>query len=257
MMKKKDGFTIDYARMVKFIGAIAALVPECRLRIGNGQMSTIIVDTANVAMIDVTMKPDDCRGTVVLGIEINEMKTLLDAIGKISPVLEANPEIDVTWEKDKEPDTYVLHFTIPSIGYRASVHTINQAVLIRKDPNKPKIDLNATFECTGGRLMEAVSACARLGDAIRLRAIADGSMVYAELYGNDKIYHSLELAASDTVPAVSLYSIDYLRDITKIMKDAISPVTVRFDTDHPIKLQATLAEGIEVIYWLSPRMEPD
>jgi hypothetical protein len=65
----------------------------------------------------------------------------------------------------------------------------------------------------------------------------------------------IKLSSDATVPAQSLYSIDYLKDIAKTL--AGSSITVQFDTDFPISLSAGPVPGLSVRYLLAPRLETE
>ena len=102
-------------------------------------------------------------------------------------------------------------------------------------------------------LYTGVRLCSVFGERCRIQTAKNGT-VY--LSGKEETRQNrIELSPGATVPAQSLYSIDYLKDIAKAL--AGSSVTVQFDTDFPISLSAEVFPGISVRYLLAPRIEAE
>ncbi len=78
--------TIDADMFREAIDAISALIPECRLHTDETGISTRAVDTANVAMIALTLKKeafDSFKATnSQLGIDMMKMKNIFGMAGK-------------------------------------------------------------------------------------------------------------------------------------------------------------------------------
>ncbi len=78
--------TIDADMFREAIDAISALIPECRLHTDETGISTRAVDTANVAMVALTLKKeafDTFKATKSqLGIDLMKMKNIFGMAGK-------------------------------------------------------------------------------------------------------------------------------------------------------------------------------
>ena len=248
-MTDKGHFTVKLSVLTRFIESIAAIATECRLHIGTKTISTIVVDTANVAMVDISMRCEG-RGTATLGVDIS---ALYDAFRKIKEIaiFDGDTPVKVSWYPGQNTPFLEVRIECP-FEYRMQFETLKEET-IRKDPNRPTIALKSGFTCDGDALYNGVRLCSVFGERCRIQTAKNGT-VY--LSGKEETRQNrIELSPGATVPAQSLYSIDYLKDIAKAL--AGSSVTVRFDTDFPISLSAEVIPGISVRYLLAPRIETE
>ena len=123
--------TIDADIFREAIDAISALIPECRLHTDEEGISTRAVDTANVAMIGLTLKKeafDSYKATKSqLGIDISKMKNIFGMAGK-------GDLISIEMADNAQKMSVSVH------GYHYSI-TLLDTNTIRKDPNPPTINL--------------------------------------------------------------------------------------------------------------------
>ena len=160
--------------------------------------------------------------------------------------------VRVSWYPGK--DAPFLEVKIESLfEYRMQFETLKEET-IRKDPNRPTTALKSGFTCDGDALYNGVRLCSVFSERCCRIQTAKNGTVY--LSGKeDTRQNRIELSSGATVPAQTLYSIDYLKDIAKAL--AGSSVTVQFDTDFPISLSAELVPGISVRYLLAPRIKAE
>ncbi|MCK8519517.1 DNA polymerase sliding clamp [Methanoculleus sp. 7T] len=243
--------TIDAEIFRESIDAIAALVTECRLHAADDHIWTRAVDTANVAMVSL-----DLRSTAFssfsatdgeLGLDITKMKNILGMMGK-GDALTLN-----LLDEDRKLE---LSFG----GYRYSL-TLLDVNTIRKDPNPPAIDLPGKAVISGDALNSAIKAAAVISDKIALGIDPDAMTFYMEAEGDtDHIKLALgedELVALNPVRARSLFSLDYLKDMGRVMARA-DAVEVYLGIDHPVRFAFDIADGNgHVEYLLAPRIEAD
>jgi proliferating cell nuclear antigen len=233
------------------IDAISALVTECRLHIGEGEIWTRAVDTANVAMINLTLQKSafsSFEGNPgEIGIDIAKMKNIFTMMGKAADVSLEHPEgankIEVTFE-----------------GYHYSV-TLLDSNTIKKDPNTPNIQLPGQVKISGSELYNVIKSAAIVSDKIWFIIDQDAKIfaLYAE-GDSDNIrreFSPAELIDCNWQQAKSLFSIDYLKDMGKVMSHA-SSVSIDLGSDHPVKFSFDIAGGEgHVEFLLAPRIEAD
>ena len=248
-MTDKGYFVVKLSALTRFVESIAAIAPECRLHIGTKTINATVVDTANFAMVDVSMCCEG-QGTATLGVDIS---ALHDAFRKIKElaISEGDMPVRVSWYPGK--DAPFLEVKIESLfEYRMQFETLKEET-IRKDPSRPTIALKSGFTCDGDALYNGVRLCSVFGERCRIQTAKNGT-VY--LSGKEETRQNrIKLSSDATVPAQSLYSIDYLKDIAKAL--AGSSITVQFDTDFPISLSAGPVPGLSVRYLLAPRLETE
>lgn len=233
------------------IDAIAALVTECRLHIGEEGIRTRAVDTANVAMVALDLKPDAFSSFEAtpgeLGIDIAKMKNIIAMMGKGDTLHLSLPE-----------NGHKLELSFG--GYKYSI-TLLDVNTIRKDPNPPTIELPGTIILSGNTLNNAIKAAAVISDKIALGIDAAANTFFMEAEG-DTDHIRLELSGDElgglvTAEARSLFSLDYLKDMGKVMSRA-DRVEIHIGIDHPVKFSFDIADGNgHVEYLLAPRIEAD
>jgi proliferating cell nuclear antigen len=233
------------------IDVIAALVTESRLHISETGLTTRAVDTANVAMISLEVSPDAFSSftatTTEVGLDIAKMKNIIGMMGK-GDVLELNlPEDGRKME---------LNFG----GYKYSI-TLLDVNTIRKDPNPPTIELPGRVVLSGTALNNAIKAAAVISDKIALGVDPERGLFYMEAEG-DTDHIRLEMSTDELISLVpaqarSLFSLDYLKDMGKVMSRA-EKIEVHLGIDHPVKFSFEIADGKgHVEYLLAPRIEAD
>ncbi|MDD5418436.1 MAG: DNA polymerase sliding clamp [Methanomicrobiaceae archaeon] len=242
---------IDAETLRDSVDAISALVTECRLHIDDDAIRTRAVDTANVAMISLELKKtafDSYRATPTeAGIDITKLKNILGMIGKGDKL---------TLNLLEEGRKLELSFG----GYRYSV-TLLDVNTIRKDPNPPTIELPGKATLSGTTLNSAIKAASVISDKIALGIDPDTNSFYMEAEGDtDHIKLDIgrdELFDLDPVKARSLFSLDYLKDMGRVMAKA-NEVGVHLGIDHPVRFSFDIADGNgHVEYLLAPRIEAD
>ncbi|MDD1674962.1 MAG: DNA polymerase sliding clamp [Methanomicrobiales archaeon] len=243
--------TIDADIFRESIDAISALVTECRLHVEPSMIRTRAVDTANVAMVSLELQKDAFEtyssSGHELGIDIAKMKNILGMMGKGDAL---SMTLDDAGHK--------LELSFRSYRYSITLLDVNT---IRKDPNPPTIDLPGKVVLSGDALNSAIKAAAVVSDKIALGIDPASPIFYMSAEG-DTDHIRLELGQDDVkfikpVQARSLFSLDYLKDMGKVMGRA-EEVEIYLGMDHPVRFSFPIASGKgRVEYLLAPRIEAD
>lgn len=249
-MSEKGSFELNYSTWLKFIESIGTISPECRLHITKKEISAIVVDTANVSMvsstIDATGFTKTPTGDAVLGIDISAIHTMIKPLWNAT----VDPEISVkiSWCGGKHQPLLYIDFN----GIQSVFETMDTKT-IRKDPNPPQITLETEFVANGTKLQEAFGHCGKISDKCQFRVMKDG-LCYIAAQG-EKHQCKIGVATDGNGQATAEYSLDYLKDISKVF--AGSAVEVRLKTDHPVSFSFSPFPGISVQYILAPRVEAE
>jgi len=243
--------TIDADILKESIDAISALVTECRLHTDEAGISARAVDTANVAMISLSLKKEAFASFAAtiseLGIDIAKMKNIFGMMSK---------DDILTLDLPDEGHKMQISFQ----GYKYSI-TLLDANTIRKDPNPPTIELPGKVVLSGNDLNSAIKAAAVVSDKIAL-GIDQASEVFYMIAEGDTDHIRREFGRNEVkfinlVDARSLFSLDYLKDMGKVMSRS-EAVEVQLGNDHPVKFSFDIAGGKgHVEYLLAPRIEAD
>jgi proliferating cell nuclear antigen len=243
--------TIDADIFREAIDAISALVPECRLHTADNGISTRAVDTANVAMISLELKKeafDSFKATKSqVGVDISKMKNIFNMMGKGDLISLELPE-------NAQKMQLSVH------GYQYSI-TLLDTNTIRKDPNPPTINLPGKLTISGDNLNNAIKAAAVISDKIAIGINPKDETFYMIAEGDtDNIRREFgkdELKSLTPNEARSLFSLDYLKDMGKVMSRA-AEVEIFLGLDHPVRFSFDIANGNgHVEYLLAPRIEAD
>lgn len=233
------------------VDALSALVTECRLHFSESEVWARSVDTANVAMIMLTLKREAFSQyeatTGEIGLDIAKLKNTYSMMGKSSEISLEHPEgankIEVKFE-----------------GYHYSI-TLLDPNTIKKDPNAPGIQLPGQVTIPGSELYNVIKSASIVSDKIWFAIEPETREFILSAEGDsDNIRRSFsagEVVACNWEKAKSLFSIDYLKDMGRVMSHA-DKVTIDLGSDHPIKFSFEIAGGNgQVEYLLAPRIEAD
>jgi proliferating cell nuclear antigen len=243
--------TIDADIFKEAIDAISALIPECRLHTDDDGISTRAVDTANVAMISLSLKKeafDSFKATKnQIGIDISKMKNIFGMAGK-------GDLISLEMADNAQKMSVSVH------GYHYSI-TLLDTNTIRKDPNPPTINLPGKIVIKGEDLNNAMKAAAVISDKIAMGINPKDQTFFLVAEGDtDNIRREFtkdELVSLTPAEARSLFSLDYLKDMGKVMGKA-AEVEIFLGIDHPVRFSFDIAGGNgHVEYLLAPRIEAD
>ncbi len=244
-------FTIGYPMLLKFTRALAALVCECRVHIKDGEARVFTVDSANVGLIDIRMAVQGYPGSAVLGLDIAQLDSALRCITEGEPAPEGT--VTLSWSAGRDPVRPYLD--IDGIGKdRYRIETLDETT-IRKDTVGFKADLPAVFSCSGDDFARAVRICGVFSDKCRIEVLKTGVVTMAAM-GDTRTQCKIPIAiCGGSAIAASLFSLDYLKDLSRVL--AGHQLSVEMGTDHPIRITAAMAPGLTVAYALAPRIESD
>ncbi|WML68455.1 MAG: DNA polymerase sliding clamp [Methanoregula sp. SKADARSKE-2] len=243
--------TIDADIFREFIDAISALVPECRLHTTENGLSTRAVDTANVAMVGLELKKEAFDSytatTGQMGIDLSKMKNIFNMAAKSDLISLELPD-------NAQKMSVSVH------GYHYSI-TLLDTNTIRKDPNPPTISLPGKIVIAGEDFNNAMKTASVISDKIALGINPKDQVFYLVAEGDtDHIRREFgkdEVTSLTPVEARSLFSLDYLKDMGKVMSKA-AEVEIFLGIDHPVRFSFDIAGGNgHVEYLLAPRIEAD
>jgi proliferating cell nuclear antigen len=252
--------SLDKETLEQALGAMRALLPECRLHIMDKALTVIAVDTANVAMIALTMTADAFHTFTmerdVIGLDIARLSLGLK-------IMEGD-RVDIIRLGGGK---FLLTDGVTRFEYTATDQST-----IRKDPSPPDIPLPGKIILNNEQFASAIAAGKLIGEKAVLTLQAnlppgeeDRLNVFVEGTTDNLNRPIFAMKDGDESAAPrgswrSLFSLDYLSDISKVFKGAKgSPAAVRLElgTDKPVKMTCTLAPGVTVTYLAAPRIEAD
>lgn len=241
MSKKTTEIRIRKETLEIFIDAIGELLTECRLVFTPEGINVRAVDDANVAMVmaklpadlmDQYVSPD-----ITFGIDLKKIKVALSIMSDDSLVVGIS-ESKITLRDGKTE-------------YNCDALDVNS---IRKEPKVPGITLDSSATFSGSEFAEAVKQVGKIGDAITIET-SDAGFSLSTKGDTDNIRRKITTDQKKMVLAKSLYSLDYLKDISKVIKAALI-VKTEMATNQPIRIQFAIG-GIDIMYLLAPRVDSD
>ncbi|MDD1742096.1 MAG: proliferating cell nuclear antigen (pcna) [Methanotrichaceae archaeon] len=230
------------------IEAVSSLVDEVKFSLSEKGLELKAVDPANVAMVSLVVRPEAFDYFKVTPGEIG-----VDLV-RLSDVLSmADKGENVQLELDEE--NHKLKIGVGSLSYTLS---LIDPTAIKKEPRIPELDLPAHVTLPGGELRRAVKAAEKVSDHVIL-GVSDESF-YMEAKGDiDSLklkIPSTELLGMKPGEARSLFSLDYLEDMSKAIGKA-TEVTLEMGIDYPLRVNFKLGQSIDISYLLAPRIEQE
>jgi proliferating cell nuclear antigen len=141
-------------------------------------------------------------------------------------------------------------------GSYTYTHVTLDPSTLRPRPKSPGINLPASVVIDAKEFSEVIKSMAVIGDKIRM-GIKGSALEISTEGDTDKLVKEIKCQEghANVVEAKSLYSIDYLKDVAKAMKDAAN-ITVHMNDNHPVRFDFEI-EGMECSYMIAPRIEAD
>jgi len=243
---------ISRTRLAAFVEILTAMVPECRLIVGENGWNTQATDTANVGMVIVSLPKASFEEYIETGRTEIGMNVL-----KWVEMLKVMDDDKSTIAISHTPGKSTLTITDGKYTY---THNPLDPTTVRKWPNTPGIQLPAKIVIAPGEFAEAIKAMSVIGDKVIFTAGREGLALETE---GDTDHLRKPLTIQDTgastlpeIPMKSLFSLDYMRDIAKAMKGAGS-ITVCMGQDHPIRFDFEIDGLLEASFLQAPRIEAE
>ncbi len=239
---------IDADILKDSIEAISTLVDEAKFKLNPNGISLMAVDPANVAMVSFELSSDAFDSY-----ESTEGEIGLDLVKLVNVLGMADRSDKVGLELNET--THKLAISMGGLSYTLSLLDPSS---IRKEPKVPSLDLPVKATLKGEDLRKAVKAAETVSDHMVLGV--DGETLFMEAKGDtDQV--RLRLTSDEMIdlttsgPARSLFSLDYLSDMSKTLKK-VEEITIHLGKDYPIKINFMVANGNGKIgYLLAPRIE--
>ncbi len=240
---------IGAERLKDSIESISTLVDEAKFRLTPQGISVRAVDPSNVAMVSFNLSKDAFDSFDAtegeLGIELTKLNDVMEM---------ADRGDSIELELDEVNHKLVIHMR--GLAYTMSLLDPSS---IRKEPKVPAIDLPAHIVVRGEDIKRAVKAAEKVSDYMYIGV--KGDIFFMEAEGDtDKVLVELrkdQLIYLQEADVRSLFSIDYLSDMSKILGKS-GEVSIDLGKDYPLKIMVKIAEGHgEVSYMLAPRVESE
>lgn len=239
---------LDRKTMKNWFALLNDVSSECRLNANKNGIGVKIVDRANVCIINTKISNTSflsykCNDEAVFGIDIG---LIYSKLKKIPSVFGDNIILDI----DNQ-------FTILKCGrYSFKTETLDVNT-IRSEPLIPNIvDRKNSFTISTTNFYSAIATMNKHGK-VRITE-RDGVISFISTDGGNvtEIEFTDEISIIESENSTSVYSCDYLRDITQTMKRVTKDVNFVFGTDYPCSI---ISNGgvIQFEYMVAPRIESD
>ncbi|MDP3564920.1 MAG: DNA polymerase sliding clamp [Methanoregula sp.] len=211
--------------------------------------NTLVVDTANVAMTLANMPKgqfEEFAGEekTEIGMDMAKWKNVLDVM--------KDPKCTITIECPK--DSGKIHITDGKYAYKIALLDVNT---VRKRPTQPNISLPAAIVIDAKEFHDTIKALGVIGDKAHFTTCKEGLTLETEGDTDNlrKVLAAMDGSKIPEAPISSIFSLDYLRDISKAMKEA-GTITVHLGQDHPVRVDFEI-DGIEASFLVAPRISED
>ncbi len=282
--------TLDPQIARQFISIIGAVVDEFRLRIDKDGWKVVAVDKANVAMVFVNLPKDNFQNyefgsdnnwsssidghptgvleeNIAVGIDIEKIKQFFGGMTKkvelvLNEELYAPVEFIFSMAPEKHCGRHQLEL---KQGMFSRTILLLPEKEIRKSPENLIVKLDYKLQIDTLNFRRIIEKAAKISDYINLgfRCEEESSVIFtASTVDGDEfpwdaakhIHNWQALSDKARTNSRSLFSLDYLLDITEILPDK---VWLHIGQDNPGTLSFGLGQTGSVEYWLAPRIESE
>lgn len=236
-------------RLANFVKVMLKVVREdAVLEFSQDQMTSKVVDTGHVAMVQLTVdKAAFERYDVdeqVFGIELNTLEEYLR-------IMKPDQFLEMTHEESTNQATLTI------LGNHVGMQTIDPASI--PNPDLPKIEdkLTCRVRISGDDLVETMKYAAASGDLIKFTMNETKFSVHVNKVGINyrRDFAEEELRGLDCgQAATSQFSIDYLKPLNSILAK-VDEVNIAFGENLPMLMEFSELDGtVSVKYLLAPRI---
>lgn len=231
--------------------AASILVDEGRFKVSKGELVLRAVDAANVAMVAMNLGAKGFEKFEGKEVEFGvDLKKFLEFLGMAEGPDRVEVEVDDEARK--------IHLTLGNL--KASLGLLDLAH-VRKEPTIPPLDLPARVRLPGTDFRTGIRAAEKVSDYLAL-AVEEEAFIMEAKGDTDRV--RLEIPKADLIELKwagkpskirSLYSLDYLSDMTKTI-GKVPEISLELGSDFPVRIRFEVAGGKgSVEYLLAPRIE--
>ena len=231
---------------------VSALVDECKIRLNEDGLSIRAGDPAYVGMVDMHLTTSGFEAYEadggVIGVSLDRLEDVL-SMGDSGDLVSL----------DLNEQTRKLDIHISGLSYTLALIDPDS---IRQEPDIPELELPARLVLTGDDIDYGITAADLVSDHITLRADETAEEFHIEAQGDtddvDLTFANDDLLAGSVDEAAeSLFSLDYLKDMSRAM-DTDAEVSLLLGSEMPVKLRYSRNNGfVEVVYMLAPRIKSE
>lgn len=241
--------TIEARAFQNALEAVGVLVDECRVHVDSERMRFRAADPALVALVDLSLDAERFERyeatETVLGVNLERLSEMLSVAGKGDDV---RLKLDETSRK--------LHVEVGTLSYTLGLLDPES---IRDEPELPDLEPPAEVSLAGYHIDRGVTAAEMVSDHLRLAVDEQTETFSIEAEGDtDDIAVELgheEVAELVVGPADSLYSLDYLTRINRVIPNS-ETVTLELGEEFLAGLEFEIPEaGQPVSYRIAPRIQ--
>ncbi|WP_227134925.1 DNA polymerase sliding clamp [Halorubellus salinus] len=220
------------------LDAASVVVDECIVDVSPDGLAITAIDAATVGMVDLDLDADafDSYDATSLrfGVALDRLQDVVALAASDDPV-----------ELAVDTSTRTLHVHVDELAYQLALLDPDT---VRAPPDTVAIaaDLDATVTVDGRVLARAIDAADMVADTLELGLDTDPDRFHAHADGDadtvDFERHADDCHAVDPAPAGSLFSVDYLTALTRVLP-ADAPVDAHLDEDAPVAFGYDVADG--------------
>ncbi|AAY80184.1 DNA polymerase sliding clamp [Sulfolobus acidocaldarius] len=180
-------------------------------------------------------------------IQLNELKKVLNKAKSKSAVInieETDAGMKITVRDEKT-------------GLKSSIYLKGEKITNIENVVEPKVGLTISFTCSGNIIKNVVDEASSISEQIQIEGDDNQIIFSTEESGRgykaylvmDKPLKGLEIQSSGK----STYGVEVLK--TALKASAFSEnLTVRFGNNIPMKIEAPVQSGGQLIFWIAPRL---
>ncbi|WP_224270236.1 DNA polymerase sliding clamp [Haloprofundus salinisoli] len=233
----------------KTLDPIGVLVDECKIRLDEDGLRISAMDPATVGVVELHLEASAFESyeadSGVVGVDVER----LDGVVGMA-------DADQLVHLELDAETRQLLIRIGGLEYTLALVDPNA---VRQEPDLDSMELPASAVVEGRQFGRAIRAAEMVSNHVAVGVDESKEQLYIDAEGDVDTVH-YELTSEDLVglrpgPAHSLFSLDYLADMNRVVPGDAA-VTLELGEEFPMRLSYEFAEGNgAMLYFLAPRIQ--
>ena len=243
-MKAIGGYPI-----VSIFKGLNVIVNEALFNFEENGLTIRAVDPANISMVEIEAPPTAFDVyTIDEGVKIGlDVDRIIDFL----KIAKKRDTIEIEYEKEKKQ----FKVRVGNIQYQTSIIPPENI----KEPKTPNLQFDVKVTIDAGEFKRAIQCISKVkSESVIFRCDDIGLTIEANT-DIDRIEFTIseiEAIEFNKGNAKSVYSMEYLKDLTKIAEKG-DTVTIEFGNDLPLSLTYSIDEKVTIRYFLAPRIEAE
>ncbi len=239
---------------------LSAIIDETSILFSRDGISITAMDPSRICLLKLKISKDSKLIDELKCTRSHDVVINLDDLDKIMKRAASNDELTFSFLEEENKLKIIMKRKETSRTRKFSLALLDSEIEEIPMNNLLQLEYNSDFTIEPSFLIEAIKDAEIYSEILNINMRKDGSLIFSSSGQIGEMVYNL--SESDLIDStfdgndISDYSITFLKNILKL-----NPITEKLKiclkTDHPIRIDFDLEEGVKLNYFLAPRVEEE